>query len=147
MTVIAWDGKILAADKRLSTLLPRTVTKIRRTKNGSLIGCAGDLGPCMEIMAWYEFGAHPDMFPPGLRDNSKANVILEITQNGKIKLYNKSPYPIIIEDKCMAIGSGRDFAITAMYLGKNAREAVEITNELIAECGNGVDTLELNQNT
>jgi ATP-dependent protease HslVU (ClpYQ) peptidase subunit len=42
-----------------------------------------------------------------------------------------------------ALGSGRDFALAAMYLGKNAREAVEIAMEFDLETGKGVDCLEV----
>jgi hypothetical protein len=52
-------------------------------------------------------------------------------------------YPrTVTEDAHHAIGSGRDFAAAAMYLGKTAREAVEVAMALTGFCGHGVDTLE-----
>ena len=46
-----------------------------------------------------------------------------------------------VEDQFAAWGSGRDFALTAMHLGKSAREAVEIACLFENGCGNGVDVL------
>jgi ATP-dependent protease HslVU (ClpYQ) peptidase subunit len=57
--------------------------------------------------------------------------------------YESTPHPLVIQDKHWAIGSGRDFAIMAMHLGKTAAESVELASLFCNDCGNGVDTLEL----
>lgn len=145
MTVIAWDGKTLAADKRAGTDQPRTVTKIRRATNGALLGCTGTACGDMELMAWYEAGADPEKFPPTQRNNATSSYMIEITPDRKIHMYQDCPFPATFEDGTHAIGSGRDFAMAAMHLGKTARESVEVAIALTATCGNGIDTLEFDQ--
>lgn len=142
MTCIAWDGKTLAADKRAGTDLPRTVTKIRRAGNGALIGCTGSACSDQELMAWYEAGAKPADFPPTQRKDETSSFLIAVLPGGVVTMYMNCPHPATYEDGVHAIGSGRDFAMMAMHLGKSAREAVELTCLLTATCGNGIDTLE-----
>lgn len=143
MTVIAWDGRTLAADKRAGTDLPRTVTKIRRTASGALIGCTGTACGDQELMAWYEQGADPAKFPEMHRDREKSSHLIAIEPGGVIRMYMDSPFPAVLEDGFHAIGSGRDFAMAAMHLGHDAKAAVACAIALTATCGNGIDTLEL----
>lgn len=142
MTVIAWDGKTLAADKRAGTDLPRTITKIRRTASGALIGCAGSACADQELMAWYEQGADPAKFPEIHRDTAKSSHLIAIEPGGVIRVYMDSPFGAVIENDFHAIGSGRDFAMAAMHLGWKARSAVACAIALSATCGNGIDDLE-----
>jgi ATP-dependent protease HslVU (ClpYQ) peptidase subunit len=53
------------------------------------------------------------------------------------------PHSMIYEDKFIAWGAGRDYALAAMHLGKNSREAVEVACALDNTCGMGIDILEL----
>jgi len=142
MTIIAYDGKTLAADKRAEYCgLARTVTKIFRHE-GALVGIAGNGAQAREMLAWYEQGAKHENFPPSQRDRDDWASLITITDAG-IFNYERTPYPSRIEDQFMAWGSGRDYAITAMHLGKSAREAVEIACLFDVNCGNGIDTLAL----
>jgi 20S proteasome alpha/beta subunit len=141
MTVIAWDGKTLAADKRLDNgSLICTTKKIRRIGN-LLCGACGDGASMEEMFAWIERGRKPEEYPTKMRDKEDGSAIILI-EDGVIKKYGLSPYPTIYEDRQHAIGSGRDFAIMAMYLGKTAKEAVELASVFDQNCGNGVDVLE-----
>lgn len=97
----------------------------------------------MELKAWYDAGANPEKFPPTQRVNDTSSHMIEITHNKKIHIYMDGPFPATFEDGTHAIGSGRDFAMAAMHLGKTAREAVEVAIALSASCGNGIDTLEI----
>jgi ATP-dependent protease HslVU (ClpYQ) peptidase subunit len=143
MTVIAWDGHTLAADKRAGTDMPRTVTKIYLARNGSLVGFTGFAHGDMEMLAWFNNGAKPDDFPQIHRDEAKSSHMLEITPEGQIRTYANGPYPATLEDKFHAMGSGRDFAMAAMHLGQTAEQAVAVAIALSAGCGNGIDTLTL----
>lgn len=143
MTCIAWDGKTLAADK-LADLsgLRRTVTKIQRTPDGSLIGMSGAFGPGQEVLAWVAAGADPDRVPPiQLTDNWVG--VLRITYEGIILTYERGPRPFIIEDEKHAIGSGRDFALAAMHYGATAEDAVGVAILFETGCGGGIDALSL----
>lgn len=143
MSVIAWDGHTLAADKRATfgTTI-RTTTKIFRVGD-ALVGYAGDAAFGEEMVAWLARGADPTDFPSGNRDKDDWAGLLVIRKGQPILRYERTPYPIRFEDKTFSIGCGRDFALAAMHLGKTAREAVEVAIALDSGCGNGIDTLEL----
>lgn len=146
MTVVAWDGLTLAADK-LSTdgTSRRTSTKVVRASNGALMAACGDASRCREIEAWYERGAKPEDFPPTQRIADTAAWLLVVEPGPVLKYFQVTPYALVIEDRQFAMGSGRDYAMAAMHLGKTAEAAVAVAIALCPECGNGIDTLTLEQ--
>lgn len=142
MTVIAWDGKTLAADRLGATCgLKRSVTKIRRIR-GALCGASGDAHLALTLLKWLEAGAKPEEFPEDQRDEDKACTVICITPERLILSYWTLPTPVRLEDEFHAIGCGRDYAIATMHLGHDARKAVEVASLFDANCGNGIDTLE-----
>lgn len=141
MTVIAWDGHTLAADKcSVDNGTKRTTTKIYRAPDGSLYGAAGDSAIGERLFVWYLNGCDPDNYP----DKDSMCSFLVITKTGRMAIYDGGPYPDYYEDDFIAVGSGRAFAIGAMSMGADARRAVEIASEWDECCGKGVDTLQLN---
>ena len=137
MTVIAWDGKALAADRRaVNCGLARTVCKLERVK-GMLVGMSGDHGAAAEMLKWFVSGGE---FPAKAREDIAT---LMVVDHSGVHLYTTGPEPMKVLDSHMAIGSGRDYALMAMHLGRTAKEAVELTCLFDANCGNGVDVLEL----
>jgi hypothetical protein len=141
MTVIAWDGTTLAADKRAVSGggISRTCTKIWPYKD-MLLGISGDWDIGAEVREWFKAGAEPEKFPKiALED--KATFIV-IGADG-IRHYCRGPYPMWIEARCCAWGAGRDFAEAAMYLGRDAYKAIEVACHFQSDCGNGIDTLQL----
>lgn len=142
MTVIAWDGRTLAADKRVSFQgLALTTTKITRA-NGCLVGLCGDGPSSQQMLEWFRAGAVPEDLPACQRSDDWGSLLV-IRPNGAVHKYERGPYPLALEDRAVAIGSGRDFALAAMHCGKSAREAVEIACIYECGCGNGIDTLQL----
>jgi len=145
MTIIAWDGITLAADKRaVINGLSRTLTKIFRLKNGDLFGACGDMTYCLQMLEWVQNGMKPEDFPKEQRDKDDWQVCVVIIE-GVLHLFERTPYAIVFEDTFYACGSGRDYAIAAMHLGKTAKEAVEVACIFDTGCGNGVDELRQNQ--
>lgn len=143
MTVIAWDGKTLAADKRATSAgMIFTVTKMFRVR-GCLVAASGDFDRINESVAWFAAGADPSKMPPYARDNTDFVALLVINNVGHILKYERSAEPFRIESPFYAIGSGRDFAMAAMHLGHSAKEAVAVACALDSTCGNGIDALEL----
>lgn len=141
MTCIAWDGKTLAADKRVTYAgLARTTTKIFRVGDAR-VGIAGDGAQGMDMLDWFRNGCEPDKFPPAQRDKEQW-VTFVVIKRGQLSVYERTPQPMVIEDTIYATGSGRDYAMAAMHLGKSAREAVEIACVFEINCGNGIDSLE-----
>lgn len=140
MTVIAWDGKTLAADKLFSHgSLQMTGTKIQKI-GAALVGFSGDASIAAELIEWFSGGCAPEKFPATQR-NENLSELLVVWPNGDVHKYQRSPLPVKFPPQKCAIGSGRDFAIAAMHLGQTARQAVEIASIYDTDCGNGVDVL------
>lgn len=140
MTVIAWDGRTMAADRLVDCSgVRRATTKIRRI-NCHLVGGAGDMSRVAAMMEWFGRGASPSDFPPGAADDNWA--VLLVAKDGRAVTYEHSPWALQFADSQIAIGSGRDFAMAAMHLGLDAAGAVAVACALCPSCGSGVDVLE-----
>jgi hypothetical protein len=152
MTVIAWDGRTLAADKRATNSgLQRTVTKVFKVlrpateKRGAhflLVAGSGGYDLLIEMVKWITEGEDPATFPAAQRTKEDYCPMVVIDQN-ELYVYEMQPSRFHFEDRHYACGSGRDFALMAMRLGKSATEAVELTSEFQVDCGNGVDSVSL----
>lgn len=141
MTVIAWDGNILAADKMLSdSVIWRHSTKIRR-HGDFLIGLAGDSDMTREMADWFVRGAKVEEFPVGSRLIENYSEMLVIHPDKSISLYQRTPFPIMLDGPQAALGNGRDAAMAVMLLGHNAIKAVEVACQICTGCGGGIDFL------
>lgn len=145
MTVIAWDGKTLAADKRASYGgMICTVTKIHRV-NGLLVGGAGDIAFVLALVEWVREGREPEKFPKHQADKDDCTAFIVVEKDGSTSIYERTPYPIKYEQRNVCIGSGREYARAALHLGCNAQDAVGVAVALDCGCGNGIDTLTLGE--
>ena len=142
MTVIAWDGKTLAADKRATSGggIARSVTKIERFGE-SLLAITGGWDVAAEMREWFKAGADPEKFPAKARDDVATLIV--IRSGAPIVTYSAGPFPMPIEADFIAFGSGRDYAEAAMFLGHDAAEGVRVASHFQTDCGNGIDTLTL----
>lgn len=141
MTVVAWDGKVLAADKRgLLSDCAWPVTKIHRVGLDAFACIVGPVDQGMETLAWYRSGADPAAFPASRRTDNWSPFTV-IHRDGRISRYEQTPYPVEYHTERYADGSGRAYAIAAMECGRSAVEAVEIACRYDPNCGNGVDVL------
>lgn len=139
MTVIAWDGVTLAADRRATSGggIARSVTKIQ--KHGDvLLGVTGNFDLAMEMREWFKAGASPAEFPAKAREGDATLIVI---RRGSIETFNSGPYPMPIESEKAAWGSGRDYAEATMYLGGSAEQGVMVASHFQTDCGNGFDTL------
>lgn len=147
MTVVAWDGVTLAADKRCvdGNGLRGTLTKISVTDDGKLLAITGRHSIGMRLLAWWAEGCEPDRFPEVAEEDGATLVVISRANDGKpiVSSYTSGPYPVVFEDQFRAWGSGRDFALAAMYLGCDARRAIEVTCHFQTDCGDGIDSIEL----
>jgi hypothetical protein len=106
MTTAAWDGRTLAADTLgVQSNLKRKTSKVFRLKDGNLFAGCGEYDDVLSAREWLENGGS--------------------TPEGCFRVEHSLLRQPIAEP-FTAIGSGRDFAIAAMYLGKSAVEAVDI---------------------
>lgn len=144
MTTIAWDGKTLAADKQSTSHdMGRTVTKIFRLSDGLLALCGGGVH-ASAIRDWFMGERNPATWPR-LNTEDNAGSVIHITDDG-IFVYNGQlmPTPEKLEDRFIAFGTGRDYAMAAMHLGENATTAVRVACEYDIYSGQGVNSLSLN---
>lgn len=144
MTVVAWDGRTLAADTQagIGDLVSYSQKLFRVGKR--IVGVAGSYADALEFIAWLESGLGPGAFPPSLRPETCPAVALVIEPDGSAFRYENTPYPVpVIVRKFIAIGSGRDFAMAAMQLGYDARIAVATACDLSVSCGGDIESLSL----
>lgn len=150
MTVIVWNGEVLAADK-MSTDggQKRAVTKIYRTTDGSLVAFTGDWDNAQTMLVWVNNGFDPDKFPEFQKSNDLWVGVLRITPDGRCLKYSRSPHPMDYTEDVKrlgvyAMGSGRDYAYGAFGAGVKLSElAVEITSRYCEGCGLGFDWAKL----
>lgn len=143
MTVLAWDGTTLAADKLNFSLhgMSVPITKIRLI-NDELIGVAGKtilIGP---IMLWAEMGFAPEHMPEQQKAEKDWSTVIRVQRNGTVLIYENSPIPWKLERNIVGMGSGGEIATGAMAAGASAEKAVLLTFDYIVTCGLGVDTLQ-----
>jgi hypothetical protein len=141
MTVIAWDGKTLAADQQASTNDTRRLSiKIRQLPSGVVIGSTGDQGRGSALELWYEKGARRSCFPSVQKPDEWARLIVA-TADG-VHEYENCPEPMPLLDRYFAWGSGSDFALGAMFAGADAKKAVQAAIAHCTSCGFGVTALQ-----
>lgn len=148
MTVIAFDGLTLAADRACDIGGIRfEVTKVRRfdlPAGRVLMAFAGDGTRVEQFVAWWQDGHDPECYPKREAGNDSVVVVIDFDRGEpRIRRYEGIGYPLVLDSKQFADGAGRDVALTAMRCGKDAREAVLLANEITGYCGLGVDTLSL----
>jgi ATP-dependent protease HslVU (ClpYQ) peptidase subunit len=138
MSVVAWDGKILAADKMATCSGQiQTITKIKKLDNGEIVAWAGRQSYALAFLDWYVNGADKENFPEVQRTEDWTCFV--IASKDGVKFYEQDYIPIEIQDDFIAFGSGRDYAMAAMAMGATAIKAVEIASQFSDSCGLGVD--------
>ncbi|PPC99619.1 MAG: hypothetical protein CTY35_03520 [Methylotenera sp.] len=142
MSVIAWDGNIIAADRQGTHAgLITTNTKLYQLDNRTVVGFVGSKSEGLALIEWYKAGAKPADHPKF--DNAEGFTYLIVVKDKQCFIYESQPYALKVEDAFLAWGAGRDFAIAAMHLGKNAIGAVEVASIFNDSCGNGVTYFEV----
>lgn len=139
MTVIVWDGKTVAADRRgCINDAAMTMTKVWLITDGAVVATTGDAGFGMALVQWWTEGADPAKWPAFQSTDDWAKLIV-FQPNYPPMCYERQPVPFPVEDQFMAWGSGREFALGALAMGATARQAVEVACRFNVYCGNVVD--------
>ena len=133
MSVIAWDGNHLAADRQMTAGTRRaTCSKLRGT-----IAWCGDQEEGILLADWYTAGADPEKWPAWQTNDNFT--ILVVAKEGACYFYEARPREQLVMDPFFAFGSGAPYALGAMAMGATAREAVEVASRFDIYCGMGVD--------
>lgn len=140
MTVIAWDGKVLAADRRRTVNgTPMPATKIFKIKSPDgrlfLVGCAGDSFDCGQFVRWMRTANEND------KPTTTSLSALVIDEKARAWYLSEKLLYHRVSVRCWAIGSGADYALGAMAAGRTAPQAVRIASKLDIHCGQGVDVV------
>jgi hypothetical protein len=134
MTTIAWDGKTLAGDTLATGTFNRRVVKIWELRPGVYFGGCGLHSEVFEVKEWLRYEKREE------RPEVKECVGILI-RNGKAYRIEENLMEVPIIEDFHAVGSGACFAITAMYLGCNAEQAVDIASKFDEATGGDIMTI------
>jgi ATP-dependent protease HslVU (ClpYQ) peptidase subunit len=139
-TTIAYDGHILAADSQ------RTQGN-RKLDSGpkihfsyphkAWVACAGEVTQINLFLKWFD----TDQSRP-LNISSDSIEALVVYEDGKAFMYLSDSNPIEVMSP-ISIGSGQDFALSAMMCGKTATEAIALTETMDIYTGGKVQSVYL----
>lgn len=137
MSVIAWDGYVLAADRQgTSNGLIARMPKIYRHEDDIIAFC-GDHEEGKILLDWYRNGGIKADWPQfQTRDDYNNMVVLS---KGEIYEFQAHGRILLVPGKIAAWGEGRMLAMGAMLNGASAIDAVKIACEHNIYCGIGVD--------
>lgn len=144
MTVIAYDGTFLAADRKCSHGdRGEAVTKLKEISPRCCAAFYGDGTQGDKLMAWAAAGFLTAQFPPTPANEDDLAVMIVGDADGVRLYYSDSHIPRWLEQSSYAWGSGGLMAHGAILAGATAMQAVAIANEHINTCGFGCDFIDL----
>ena len=151
MTTIAFDGRFLAADRRVmhsNEIIARACRKLDVAGDPAM--AFASTGMIIEewraaLIGWWLAGHAPGDLPPFGGDIKDAGSFVVIEPDGAV--WNATyvcPYPWRDAPPC-AWGTGADFATGAMLAGKSAMEAVAIAAQRDANTGGGMQFIDITE--
>jgi ATP-dependent protease HslVU (ClpYQ) peptidase subunit len=142
MTTIAANLSEMAGDSRVTVgSICYHTDKVFRIGD-SIVGVAGDANNTTKFLAWMRKECPPDEVGMILDDEHTFSALV-LNPRG-LFYYCDCVEPDRVHDKCMAIGSGADIAVTAMHFGKTPTEAVHVACKLnTSDSGGPVKTIQL----
>jgi len=139
VSVVAWDGKTLVADRMGSNNgLTFTMVKMQKFPDGTVLAWCGIQEQGLLLAKWFREGADPEKWPAFQKKDEWTSLL--ILKDGKLTEYEQEPIAQEVLDPRMAWGHGRAFALGAMAAGASAVEAVTIASTFDIYCGNGVSS-------
>lgn len=150
MTVIAIKDNILAADSRSTcgdVIVSDTTDKLYTLDDtkyaGDVLLACGLAGSAKDTEIFLDHLSHPD-YPRqpirhecwGIVVGTKYNYVLEPHSMYMIQYNKKQP---------LAVGSGADFALSAMALGLDAKQACKHATKFQIHCGGRIRSIDFNR--
>lgn len=122
MTTIACDSTSMVGDGYITsgdTILQTNCVKVRKVKDGRIVGVAGNTYSWDSIFAYFngEISNWPSL--------SSSTAVIVLDTDGKVFIYDETGRPWQ-RPSPTAIGSGRNFAIGALDAGIDIISAVKI---------------------
>ena len=145
MTIIVWDGSILATDRAATDGVAKWQTDkawyYGEGEDRVILSGAGPLSSILEMREWVKGGAEHNKFPSGQTTNPCHFIVVSPYQG--LYRFESTPYVIPHGDQQCAFGDGREFAYGALAMGATAKQAVEVANQYSLHCGLGVKEFSL----
>jgi hypothetical protein len=140
MTTIAFDGFHVAADSLISEggYVYGYTDKIHQVKGG-VLAVAGGLVDASLAIKWINDGSPDDKKP-----NLESFDAISIPDTGNPIEYDERLVPMFVVIP-WAGGTGRNFALSAMKLGKSAHDAVEFAKEIDLYSGGDVISMRVRE--
>lgn len=138
MSVIAWDGKVVAADALGGTpYLTKYVQKLFVCNDHLAVGVVGLAYHMPELVHWVATGCVEKDYPSFQRGDNPSELIVfdAYMESMNYRVYRESPVPLEDSVTPVAWGGGAELAIGAMAVGASAEEAVRIACQYSPTCG------------
>lgn len=151
MTTIAFDGQYLSADGRATVenliaakstqkIFP-LVTQANGVEVKAVLAGAGSYEAILIVKKHLEnFDLHDADMIPELQPGDMSGLL--VLETGETFILESKLIPMPTESP-VAIGSGTDFAMAAMTMGKSAPEAVQVACELDCFSGGRIKTFDI----
>lgn len=140
MTIIAYKDGIMAADTQITAFNAiYRASKIVKLPDGGVAGGCGVWHRAWGALEWMRDER------TGKAPNIKDACILIVKGDGMLYIAEDEWWEYPLLDTFTAIGCGADAAVSAMRLGKTAKQAVEHVIGQDAMCGERVQTLALDK--
>lgn len=142
MSVIAWDGKWLVADRQACDSGMRIATEKIAFRKDAIIAGSGYESSLLMFMRWYDEGADPAKWPECQKGDHWTKAVV-MRKGEPLLYYERESVAIEItrDTEYMAWGSGADYAMGAMAMGADAMQAVRIACKHCFECGHGLTAM------
>lgn len=146
MTTIAYRNGTMAGDGRalgFDSVSVGEKTKVFRFCDGTLIGVSSwSLGIPKAVRDWVEKGMDVSDIPVPRNDDNFEFEALIVRKNGEAVLLDGNWLPSDpVKGEYYAIGSGKQYALAALVLGKSAKESVEVAAKLDVWTGGTVTAI------
>jgi 20S proteasome alpha/beta subunit len=141
MTVIAFDGNSVAADRQATIGMNKNQCTKIFAHGGCVLAISGYGAGGMALVDWWKSGGDKSSYPKAADGFETTLYVFQL--GNPIKLYSRTPHCELLECEKTAFGCGADYAIGAMDFGANAVQAVECASRHSTGCGMGVDVLYL----
>lgn len=134
MSVIAWDGRTLAADSQATCAdMRQHCVKIQRLP-GVIVATTGQLNHHDALVTWWCAGAKAADAPAWMATDEWTRLV--VVSASSVIAYERWGLPNDCSaEPFFAWGSGRDFAMGALAHGATAEEAVAIACRFSINCG------------
>lgn len=143
MTTIAWDGKTLASDSRVTEnncLISENYNKTKSFKHKNkkyLVGVAGSMCQGERFFHWIQKNGFDINDPPRLEDMEA----LVVSKDGVWCYEGSSQGYVTLTDEFVAIGSGTYIALAGMRIGLSAEESVLLASQVDLGTNDKIRTL------